>query len=187
MPKAQGREEWGATPNGYDFVVLSNGNKAALVRTISVHNLNIDKTSYGSNVRGILFAGISDDSGNMTEGRPWSSRPTALVFHTKYNSYDNERFGVYVELYNNETLIANGSLLSTNGVSINSYTEQNMLLNYVVDNKKATSIRIRFCSVAEEDSPAIQINKAVYLPTGNQNAHAGSELFVDNISLIYEK
>lgn len=166
---------------------LSNGNKAAIVRTISVNDGNTSGTSLGSNIRGILFAGTADGSGNMTEGRPWSSRPTALTFQAKYNSYDNERFGIYVELYNEETLIANGSLLSVNGESITAYTAQTVLLNYVVENLKATSIRIRFCSVAEGDKPAIKMNKEVYLPTGNRHAHAGSELYIDNIQLIYDK
>ena len=166
---------------------LSNGNKAALVRTISVNDGNTSGTSLGSNIRGILFAGTADGSGNMTEGRPWLSRPTAMTFQAKYNSYDNERFGVYVELYNGETLIASGSLLSINGESVTAYTAQTVSLNYAVENLKATSIRIRFCSVAEGDKPAIKKEKEVYLPTGNRKAHAGSELYIDDIQLIYDK
>ena len=169
------------------FEDLSNGNKAAIVRTISVNGGNTSGSSLGSNIRGILFAGTADGSGNMTEGRPWSSRPTALTFQAKYNSYDNERFGIYVELYNEETLLASGSLLSVNGESITAYTAQTVLLNYAVENLKATSIRIRFCSVAEGDKPAIKMNKEVYLPTGNRHAHAGSELYIDDIQLIYDK
>lgn len=166
---------------------LEAGNREAIIRTISVNNANISSTSLGENIRGILYAGETDDSGNMKEGRSFLSRPSGLSFRYKYSSYDNERFGVYIELYNEDTKIANGSFLSVNGISVDSYAQGTLKLSYVDESLKATSIRIRFCSVAEGDSPAIEIGKTVFLPTGNRNAHAGSELYINDISLIYDK
>lgn len=160
--------------------------KAALIRTIGSEPSNSEVSNFAT-YRGILFAGTTDESGNMTEGRPWSSRPTALTFQAKYNSYDNERFGAYIELYNGETKIGESTFLSENGQSIASFTSYTMPISYTEEQLKATAIRIRFCSVAEGDDPAIEKNKEVYLPIGNQKAHAGSELFIDNIQFIYDK
>ena len=164
-----------------------NGNKAAVIWTVNVNNGNSAVGAFGNDTRGVLYVGQTDDSGNMTPGRSWSTRFTHLAFDCKYVSYDNERFGVYVELYNGETKIAEGQDLSINGVSITKYTQRMVALSYSRTDLKATSIRLRFCSVAEGDDPAIKKCKEVQLPGEKREAHVGSEFYVDNIQLIYGK
>lgn len=165
--------------------------KAAVIRTINVNNVNTSGTHFGDNIRGILYAGTTSSNGNLSEGRPWNSRPTQLSFKYQYSSYDNERFGVYIELYaDGNTPIATGSYESVNGESKTNFTLQSINLEYSNLELKPSIIKIKFCSVAINDEPAIQKNVQVNVPEGSSNyynVHGGSVLTVDDISLIYDK
>ena len=166
--------------------------KAAVIRTINVNNANTSGTHFGDNIRGILYAGTTSSDGNLSEGRPWNSRPTQLSFKYQYSSYDNEHFGVYIELYadGNSSPIATGSYESVNGESKTNFTQQSINLEYSNLELKPSIIKIKFCSVAINDEPAIQKNVQVNVPEGSSNyynVHGGSVLTVDDISLIYDK
>ncbi len=166
--------------------------KAAVIRTINVNNANTSGTHFGDNIRGILYAGTTSSDGNLSEGRPWNSRPTQLSFKYQYSSYDNERFGVYVELYadGNSSPIATGTFESVNGESKTDFTPQTINLEYSNLELKPSTIKIKFCSVAINDEPAIQQNIEVNVPEGSSNyynVHGGSVLTIDDISLIYDK
>ena len=166
--------------------------KAVVIRTINVNGANTAVTHFGDNTRGILYAGSTSDDGSLSEGRPWSSRPTQLSFKYQYSSYDNERFGVYVELYadGNNSPIATGTYESVNGESIADFSSQTIVLEYSNLELKPSTIRIKFCSVAINDNPSIQQNVQVNVPEGSNNyynVHGGSVLTVDDISLIYDK
>ena len=166
--------------------------KAVVIRTINVNGANTAGTHFGDNTRGILYAGSTSDDGSLSEGRPWSSRPTQLSFKYQYSSYDNERFGVYVELYadGNNSPIATGTYESVNGESIADFSSQTIVLEYSNLELKPSTIRIKFCSVAINDNPSIQQNVQVNVPEGSNNyynVHGGSVLTVDDISLIYDK
>lgn len=159
--------------------------KAAVIRSVSTASANSEWSGAGKK-RGILYVGTTDYDGNRTEGQSWASRPTHLAFHYKYDSYDNERFGAYIELYNGSTLIANGQYLSVNNVSISSYSYMEVPLSYSNTGLKATSIKIRFYSVADGDEPATR-RLNVTIPAGTYKIWGGSVLTVDNIQLIYAK
>lgn len=166
--------------------------KAAVIRTINVNNANTSGTHFGDNIRGILYAGTTSSDGNLSEGRPWNSRPTQLSFKYQYSSYDNERFGVYVELHadGNSSPIATGTYESINGESIADFSSQTIVLEYSNLELKPSTIKIKFCSVAINDNPSIQQNVQVNVPEGSNNyynVHGGSVLTVDDISLIYDK
>lgn len=166
--------------------------KAAVIRTINVNNANTSGTHFGDNVRGILYAGTTSSDGNLSEGRPWNSRPTQLSFKYQYSSYNNERFGVYIELYadGNSSPIATGSYESVNGESKTNFTQQNINLEYSNLELKPSTIKIKFCSVAINDNPSIKQDVQVNVPEGSSNyynVHGGSVLTVDDISLIYDK
>ena len=159
--------------------------KAAVIRSVSTNAWNSEAMGEGTK-RGILYVGTTDYDGNRTEGKAWPVRPTHLAFHYKYDSYDNERFGVYIELYNENTLIASGKYQSVNNVSVSSYTYMEVPLTYSDISLKATSIKIRFYSVADgDDSATRRLN--VTIPAGSYKIWGGSVLTVDNISLIYDK
>lgn len=166
--------------------------KAAVIRTINVNNANTSGTHFGDNVRGILYAGTTSSDGNLSEGRLWNSRPTQLSFKYQYSSYDNERFGVYIELYadGNSSPIATGSYESVNGESKTNFTQQNINLEYSNLELKPSTIKIKFCSVAINDNPSIKQDVQVNVPEGSSNyynVHGGSVLTIDDISLVYDK
>lgn len=162
--------------------------KAAMIR--SVNSYTGTGKIIGDKIRGILYIGETSTDGVLNEGRHWKDRPTAFSFYYKYHSYDNERFGVYLELYSNDTQIAYGQYLSER-TSVDNYTySQPILLNYTDISLKPTMIKMRFCSVAEDESPALQKKVTVYVPDGSSNSykiHAGSALTIDEIALIYDK
>lgn len=165
----------------------ASSGKAAVIRTLNIGWWN-SRAVTGTDYRGVLYVGETDNDGNMVEGRSWLYRPTALSFDYKYQSYDNERFGVYVELFSEETKIASGSYESINNQSFSSYQSKTIQLSYTNTKLKATTIKIKFTSVAINDDPAVDSSVTIYLPDGTKTwTHAGSCLTVDNIQLIYDK
>ena len=160
--------------------------KAAEIRSVAINDANSEIMGEGS-TRGILYAGVTDDSGNMAEGRPWSSRPTSLEFQYKYDSYDNEHMGGYVELYSSDgTRIASGEFVSELGVSYDTYQKASVSFNYTNETLKASSIRIKFQSVAGNEDVSTR-KVSVSLPAGSYTIYGGSVLTIDDISLIYDK
>lgn len=165
--------------------------KSAVLRTINWGRSNSSIASTGDNTRGILYVGTTSDDGSLLEGRPWSSRPTQISFNYKYSSYNNERFGVYVELLDeNNTVIATGIYESVQGESKTEFTSQVIDIEYTYLESKPSIIKIQFCSVARNDEPSVQKNISVNVPEGSSNyynIHGGSVLTIDDITLIYDK
>lgn len=177
----------------YAIINGDNDNKAAVIRTVNVNNANVAGVANGNNTRGVLYVGVTDNNGEISQkGHPWVSRPTGLSFNYKYNSVQEEYFGVYVELYSNSTLIAEGEYLSEkkSDEKMEQNSPQIIQLEYKEPKMKPTSIYIRFCSVAEDITPKVQTSVQAYTPVGTNEYYTinmGSELLVDNIALVYDK
>lgn len=167
------------------YVTDGKGGYAAQTRSVATNAWNSEAQSAGKK-RGIIYAGETDYDGNRSEGRAFASRPTGLTFDYMYESYDNERFGVYIDLLNETEVIATGSYESLNGASAETFTQQMVPLTYMNETVKATSIKISFYSVAKEDSPATRKVDAT-IPAGTYTIYGGSVLTIDNIQLIYDK
>ena len=160
--------------------------KAAVIRSVSVNGWNSEILGTGKN-RGIFYVGSTADNGTMTEGREWNSRPSQLTFMYKYESYDNEHFGVYIELLSEDgTIIASGEFLSNEGISVSSYEKVEIMLNYTNSSLKASKIKIRFTSVADGESISTR-KQTISIPAGSYKIYGGSVLTIDDISLIYDK
>lgn len=158
--------------------------RAAEVRSVAVSGGNSEWLGAGS-TRGIFYAGITSNDGTMAEGRDWESRPTALSFQFKYDSYKTERMGAYVELYSGETKIASGEFVSERE-SYTTFQNGTVTFTYTNETLKATSIRIKFQSVAGDES--VETRKLeVSLPSGAYKIYGGSVLTLDNIALVYDK
>lgn len=158
--------------------------RAAEVRSVAVSGGNSEWLGAGS-TRGIFYAGITSNDGTMAEGRDWESRPTALSFQFKYDSYKTERMGAYVELYSGETKIASGEFVSERE-SYTTFQNGTVTFTYTNETLKATSIRIKFQSVAGDES--VETRKLeVSLPSGPYKIYGGSVLTLDNITLVYDK
>lgn len=160
--------------------------KAAVIRSVAVNDANSEIMGSGA-TRGILYAGSTSDDGTMSEGQGWFSRPSQLTFMYQYESYDNEHFGVYIELLSEDgTIIASGQFLSVGGVSISSYEKAEIILNYTNSSLKASKIKIRFTSVADGESINTR-KQTISIPAGSYKIYGGSVLTIDDISLIYDK
>lgn len=186
-----GNENYKCFPTS-TYLVPGRGNTgcAAVLRTINADGFTSwSNAAAGTNFRGVLFSGYTDRDGTMHEGRAFNSRPTKMMFYCKYDSYDNERFGAYVKLYNGENLVASGEYISERK-SINDFISIEIPITFIQNSIKATSIQIKFCSVALGDTPAVQKNVSVNVPEGSDkryNVHAGSKLTIDDITLIYDR
>ena len=173
------------------FITNDHNEKSAVIRSIGHGTINTGAI-VSNKTRGILYAGTTSENGTINEGRDWESRPTQLSFTYNYESRNNERFGVYIELYSGDTKIGSGEYESTKGQSIQDFTALTspIKIDYTDETLKATSIRIRFCSVAEGDDPEVDKKISVNVPEGSDNhytIHGGSVLRIDDIQLIYDK
>ena len=177
------------------YLTSGNGNqgKAAVLRTINANGFfSTSSIAAGDNIRGILYVGTTSSDGSLNEGKAWDVRPTMISFYYKYSSYNNERFGVYIELYADgvSSPIATGTYESINGESKTEFTPYTIKLEYSNLELKPSIIKIKFCSVAINDDPAVQKNVSVNVPEGSDkyyNVHGGSVLTIDDISLVYDK
>lgn len=165
----------------------NNSDKAAVIRSVAVDDWNSDAQGKGS-TKGVLYAGVTNNNGGMTEGQNWNSRPSIMTFMYKYDSQDNERFGAYIELLAEDgTSIASGNFMSVNGQSVTSYAKAEVALTYSNILLKAATIKIRFVSVADGESSVYTGKQNVTIPAGNYQIYGGSVLTIDDISLIYDK
>lgn len=165
----------------------SGQGNAALIRTIgwghgttASGNLSIIKHVD----RGELFLGKWNGGGENNVmpdyGVTFNSRPSALTFSYKFSEV-NSRKG-YAEI---TILDAAGNELATNSFEISaqsSYVKKTLSLEYKAGAAKAASIRIIFRSTA----PGISLGKAdVKTVYGSSNTHVGSQLYIDDVELIY--
>ena len=184
LPWGNGIEQWWDTNNNatmpddywtyinykcFPTTVYTNSGvsgKAAEIRSVAVNGANSEVAHWGD-TRGILYAGTTDNNGNITEGRDWYSRPSKVTFMHKYDSYDNERFGVYVELLAEDgTSIAHGNMVSTHGENISTFTKGIVSLKYTNMQLKASKIKVRFVSVADGESVSTR-KQTIIIPAGS--------------------
>ena len=179
-----------------DSSIVHGGSKSALIYT-SGHG-----GSYASTVdiiypegafAGSLFIGKykwSDGKEQLDPGHPFSKRPTSLVFWYKYIPKNTDSFKVYAELKNGNDIIASGTYIPT---AISSETEWGKIelpLVYVDTPNVATDIFVQFLSTEKTSFVASDFDKKkkVSFPNmPNWEVHMGSRLYIDDISLVYDK
>lgn len=179
-----------------DSSIVHGGSKSALIYT-SGHG-----GSYASTVdiiypegafAGSLFIGKykwSDGKEQLDPGHAFSKRPTSLVFWYKYIPKNTDSFKVYAELKNGNDIIASGTYIPT---AISSETEWGKIelpLVYVDTPNVATDIFVQFLSTEKTSFVASDFDKKkkVSFPNmPNWEVHMGSRLYIDDISLVYDK
>lgn len=161
------------------------GGKAAVIRSVAVNDGNSEVMGTGAN-QGILYAGTTSDDGTMVEGRDWPSRPSRLTFMYQYESYDDEHFGVYIQILSEDgTVIATGEYLSERA-TVSAYQQASTELTYSNESLKASKIKLRFVSVADGESISTR-KEDISIPAGSYTIYGGSVLTIDDITLIYDK
>lgn len=121
-----------------------------------------------------------------TKGIEYYSHPTGVKFYYKYTPFDNDKSDIFIQLLNDDIVLGEGILQETNTVP--EYIEYIMDINYkdefkhLSPNKISLVFKSGFNSSVEsrEDGGLINSNTA-------NPKFRGSELYIDDISLVYDK
>ncbi len=179
-----------------DSSIVHGGSKSALIYT-SGHG-----GSYASTVdiiypegafAGSLFIGKykwSDGKEQLDPGHAFSKRPTSLVFWYKYIPKNTDSFKVYAELKSGNDIIASGTYIPAAISSETEWVKIELPLVYVDTPDVATDIFVQFLSTEKTSFVASDFDKKkkVSFPNmPNWEVHMGSRLYIDDISLVYDK
>ena len=183
----------------YSENVKNNGSRSTLIYT-SGHGGEWASTStelYSDGAfAGSLFIGKynwnwdNSPQEEIISGHIFSSRPTSFKFWYKYIPKKSDAFKAYIELRNGDEVIASGTFIPETISSETDWIQGEITLDYGDSPKSATSIYVQFLSTTKtsfsEDD--FDKNKSITFPVmGNWNAHIGSMLYIDDLSLIYDK
>ncbi len=179
----------------YSESVRHGGNRSALLYT-SGHGGGYASTRYTiypeGAFAGSLFIGNYSwqDKETIDAGKSFTSRPTKMTFWYKYIPKNSDAFKVYVELKNGSETVATGQFVPSQSSAESNWEEATVTIDYVEQPKEATSIFVQFLSTGKTSfvKEDFDKNKGITFPVmGNWNAHIGSMLYIDDISLIYDK
>lgn len=133
------------------------------------------------NTAGELFLGTIDGNNNPTYGIAYDSRPTGVEFYYQYQPKGNHKFKVEITLFNGNDIIASNLFegTQTNGA----YVKQILNFNYDIAkiDIKVTHLSIKFNSGENTNG---EVDTA---SVNNGSRHTGNVLYIDDISLIYDK
>ena len=174
----------GSTPPGESWGNVAFGN--------SLEKLDAPSIAYRS--AGKLFLGDysynhSNNSEVYNEGISFVSRPTKLTGYYKYTAQGNDTHGVAIITV--EHRASNGEVitLATTTKALTptaNFTAFELPLNYTNTGYKATHLRVMFASSNyASNSQAYETQNIVTVDYKSQAVSTGSELCVDNLSLIY--
>lgn len=180
----------------YSESVKYEGNRSALIYT-SGHGGGYANTSTilypDGAIAGHLFIGQyswRDKTETVTPGHSFNARPTHMKFYYKYIPKNTDVFKAYIELKNGNEVIATGEFIPSPISSETNWNEATIELNYVSQPKVATSIFIQFLSTTKTSfsKDDFDINASISFPNMNDwVGHIGSKLYIDDISLVYDK
>ena len=142
---------------------------------------------------GSLFIGSYSWSGGtetINQGHAFAVRPTTFTFYYRYYPKGSDTFKAYIEIKNGDEVVATGTFTPKASSEDSGWQQATVTLGYVESPKTATSIYVQFLSTTKtsfsEDD--FDRNKSITFPVmGDWSAHIGSMLYIDNLSLIYDK
>lgn len=180
----------------YSETIKHTGSRSALVYTSGHGGGYISsaiKIYPEGAIAGNLFIGNylwSDKTETITAGHSFTVRPTSFKFWYKYVPKNSDTFKVYIELKNGDEVIASGTFIPQTISSETDWIEASIDLDYGDSPKTATSIYVQFLSTTKKSFSESDFdqNKSITFPVmGDWNAHIGSMLYIDDLSLIYDK
>lgn len=179
-----------------DPSIVHGGNKSAFIYTSGhggTYASTIDIIYPEGAFAGSLFIGKykwSDNTEQLNPGHAFSKRPTSLVFWYKYIPKNTDSFKVYAELKNGNDIIASGTYIPAAISSETEWVKIELPLVYVNTPDVATDIFVQFLSTEKTSFVASDFDKKkkVSFPNmPNWEVHIGSRLYIDDISLVYDK
>lgn len=191
----------------------NNGTNAALIRTVgwggsnsavagSSDDAGFNRCQYMT--QGELYLGAYDNGAKY--GIPFGSRPSGVTFAYHYDvvTHGNGDFGTaeLIVYAGNDTIAYGYKKLAeskqNNPDEKDWYTEESISVTYVKGAPKATKVAIIFRSTTPNnvyqesfgtDNPALKADKTFWHTPGGMNTsggeYVGSELYIDDVSLIY--
>lgn len=142
---------------------------------------------------GSLFIGSyswSDGTETINQGHAFSVRPSAFTFYYRYYPKNTDTFKAYIELKNGDEVIASGTFIPTESSEDSDWRQATVAIDYVETPKTATSVFVQFLSTTKTEFTENDFDrkKSISFPVmGDWNAHIGSMLYIDDISLVYDK
>lgn len=156
---------------------VSTGEKSVWISTIGY---GYGSTTYKKVSPGELFLGTYNN-----KGIDFCSHPTGLNFYYKYAPFKGDKSDIYIQVLNDETVLGEGTLQEVETIS----EYKNFTINIVYNSQNIELIPNKLIVVFKSgfNKEVEQRGKAGALTNYENPAFRGSELYIDDISLIYDK
>lgn len=180
----------------------NSGSKAALIFT-NGHGHHYASTKLilytDGSYAGSLFIGSfnynsSEYDGTPVHGHQYSSRPTAFSFWYKYKAISADQFSVWVAIKNGDEIITENTYQPETyaaSTSDSAYKKVTIPLTYSEDKlMKATTICVQFLSTTKTSFSSSDFDKGTYITypeVGEWSVHLGSQLYIDDLNLEFNK
>lgn len=123
-------------------------------------------------------------SSNPIYGIPFNGLPDGLRFDYKYVTKNADRYVLNIQMYSGNTLMVDQTLSSEEALPVNEWTEKYIPFVYLNKQNEPTTLSIVFKSGTSTSKDDIRVFAPFRNLTTGENI--GSELYLDNIELIYE-
>lgn len=158
----------------------------ALIRTVGWGDGNTAAGTSANVINNItpgeLYLGTYNSSPQY--GITFDGLPDGLRFDYKYVTKNADRYVLNIQMYSGNTLMVDQTLSSEEALPVNEWTEKYIPFVYLNKQNEPTTLSIVFKSGTSTSKDGIR----VFAPFGNLTTgeNIGSELYLDNIELIYE-
>ena len=158
----------------------------ALIRTVGWGNGNTAAGTSANVINNItpgeLYLGTYNSSPQY--GITFDGLPDGLRFYYKYVTKNADRYVLNIQMYSGNTLMVDQTLSAEEALPVNEWTEKYIPFVYLNKQNEPTTLSIVFKSGTSTSKDDIR----VFAPFGNLTTgeNTGSELYLDNIELIYE-
>lgn len=158
----------------------------ALIRTVGWGNGNTAAGTSANVINNItpgeLYLGTYNSSPQY--GITFDGLPDGLRFDYKYVTKNADRYVLNIQMYSGNTLMVDQTLSAEEALPVNEWTVKYIPFVYLNKQNEPTTLSIVFKSGTSTSKDDIR----VFAPFGNLTTgeNIGSELYLDNIELIYE-
>ena len=162
-----------------DLPETINSGKSIWISTIGY---GYGGTSYKKVSPGELY--LNEDGNN---GKKLESRPTGVSFYYKYTPFKNDKSDISVKIFCDEVLLGEGNLQQT--ATISSYMLYTLNINYIneTDEMKLHPNRIELMFKSGFNTEVELRGEAGIFTVYEDPAYRGSELYIDDVELVYDK